>query len=121
MRQRRGVIHHVPPQTQRQYDTRFIMFRFKRKDNTIRDSSYSALQKTAIIRYENFLQSVCLFCNKKKVFANKPSICIVSKNRQVTDKQPFIQNSAENAYQKHAKTPQNTTPKQPFYVVKVML
>ena len=94
------------------------MFRFKRKDNTIRDSSYSALQKTAIIRYENFLQCVRLFRNKKKVFANKPSILILSKNEQATDNQLFVQNGAENAYQKHAKTPQNTTRKQPFYPLK---
>ena len=100
MRQRRGVIHHVPSQTQRQYDTRFIMLR---------------PPKSAIIRCENFLQSVRLFCNKKKVFANKPSILTFRKNEQITDNQMFVQNSAENAYQKHAKTPQNTTQKQPFY------
>ena len=46
---------------------------------------------------------------------------ILSKNEQATDNQLFVQNGAEKAYQKHAKTPQNTTRKQPFYIVKAML
>ena len=40
---------------------------------------------------------------------------MLSKNEQVTDNQSFVQNGAENACQKYAKTPQNTTQKQPFY------
>ena len=63
------------------------------KNNAKRDSSPSAPAKNANIRCENLLQSVQLFCNKKKVFANKPSILMFAKNRQTTDNQSFAQNN----------------------------
>ena len=75
---RRGMIYHVP---------------FVHKNNIIPDRACSAPAKNAIIRCENLLQSVLLFCNKKKVFANKPSILMFAKNQQTADNQSFAQNN----------------------------